>query len=565
MTKKRLVKKAVAFVAATMMLVGMVIPAMADTTYANSGTITVHKYAGNQEGILPNYTGSMIDPDHATHPLKNGYTALEGAEFTLYKVDSLDDVMDKLKEGETITDTEVVPGEPPSVKYTFSDASELTESTTLVDVDVTDADGQVIFGNSDLDDGVYVLVETDTPVGYNTAAPSIIRLPLTDNAGKHNYNIHVYPKNISNTNIVRKDIAGVSKPVSTGDSINFELKAKFLSDTVTSVGDLKDGSTYGEAFIKETFSDYFDYEETPGVKAYWLKPDGTIDTAAPLASGDVTYSTFPTGAGGNFTATLTEQGIDAAIAGNKVGFGLTLSAKYVGQASAADGDTANRIENTMHARITGANETPDPDDPGKEDKTFVPSISIKVDKDQKDGSALPGVTFAVSKVPVPSVNLDPAKDMSDYSGADQLLIAGEYVLDADGEPLIAVTDANGFVLFSNLNGYSNTTGATFYLKELATVAGYRLRIPAIEVNFKTQDEYKLSNAEWFDSSDNWLEGANVTETATIINYKLDEDDGEEPGFSLPLTGGAGTVAFTVAGILVMLGAAVLIVKRKKIA
>ena len=563
MTKKRLVKKVVALAAAAMMLVGMAIPAMADSTNANTGTITVHKYAGNQEGVKPNHTGEEIATGDATHPLNNGYTALKDAEFTLYKVTSLDGVMAKLKDGETIVKTEVVAGAPPSVKYTFSDADTLTEGTTLINTDTTSAAGQIQFGAGNLLDGVYVLVETDTPTGYNTAAPSIIRLPLTDSDGEHNYNVHVYPKNVSNTNIAKKDIDGVTKPVSNGDIIKFELKAKFLSDTVTGVNDLKDGAAYGSAKITETFSTYFDVEETPGVKAYWLTSDGKIDTTAPISSTNITISALPTGAGGSFSATLTNDGINTAIAGNKVGFGLTVSAKYVGQASAAAGDSANRIENTMHAKIVGANETPDPDDPGVEDKTYVPSISIKVDKDQSNGAALPGVVFAVSKIAVPRVNLEPGQALSAYNSTDRALIQADYVLDATGEPLEATTDANGFVLFSNLNGYDNLTGATFYLKELKTVAGYKLRVPAIEVNFKTQVQYKSDHAEWFDASDNWLEGANVTETATIINYKLDEPDGEEPGFSLPLTGGAGTIAFTVAGILVMLGAAVLIVRKRK--
>ena len=567
MTKKRLVKKVVALVATAMMLVGMVIPAMASgVTYADKGTITVHKYAGNQEGVLPNTTGTEIDPSDNAHPLKNGYTALPGAEFTLYKVTSLTGVMAKLKTGVTITSTVVVPGAPPSVKYTFSNGDEITEITSAIGTDTTaDPSGQVVFGNANLADGVYVLVETATPTGYNAAAPSIIRLPLTDKDGEYNYDIHVYPKNVSNTNIVKKDIAGVRKPVTKDDVINFELKAKFLSATVNGVGDLRNGAVYGSAVITETFSAYFDLEETPGVKAYWLDTAGEIDTTAPIAAAHVTISTLPTGAGGSFTATLTTLGIDQAITSNKAGFGLTLSAKYIGAPSAATGDTASRIENTMNAKILGAGESdPDPGNPGTEDKTFVPSISIKVDKDQSNGSPLPGVTFALAKVAVPRVNLEAGKALATYSTGDITMIEADYVLNAAGEPLIAVTNTNGFVLFSNLDGYSNSAGATFYLKELATVAGYRLRVPSIEVNFKTQTQYKADHAEWFDASDNWLEGANVTETATVVNYKLEEPGGgEEPGFSLPLTGGAGTIAFTVAGIVLMLGAAVLIVRKKK--
>ena len=566
MTKKRIAKRFMALVATAMLMVGMVIPAMASSvTYANTGTITVHKYSGNQEGVIPNNTGSMLDPDDADHPLKNGYKALEGAEFTLYKVDNLDDVMAKLRDNKTITSTAVVPGEPPSVKYTFSDGSEITEVTSEIDSGVTTAAGLIQFGAGDLLDGVYVLVETDTPEDHYTAAPSIIRLPLTNEDGEYNYDVHVYPKNVINSEPAKKDIVGVTKPVSTNDVIRFELKAKFLSDTVKNVKDLRAGEgpyTYGAASITETFNTYFALEASPAVGVYWLDADGNITTSA-LATTDYTISTLPTGAGGSFTVTLKEEGIDAAIDGNKVGFGVTLSAKYVGGSSVDKGDTANRITNPMRAYVEAAT-----DGPGggttTTDTAYVPSIAIKVVNEKSNNDPLPGVTFALATVPVPRVNLEPGKPLASYTTTEQGWIEEDYVIGANGEPLVEVTDGNGLILYSNLNGYDNDEGATFYLKQLETVPGFKLRIPAIEVKFKDKDGYEADHSDWFDASGNWLEGAYVLETVTVINYELDEEGGgEEPGFSLPLTGGAGTVIFTVAGILVMLGAAVLIVRKRK--
>ena len=566
MTKKRLMNKVVALAAMATMLLSMAMPAMAAPTLADTGTITVHKYAGHRGGVIENTTGEELGAGDTNHPLNNGFTALPGAEFTLYKVDDLDGVMDKLRDGETITATEVVAGDPPSVKYTFSDGDVLTESTTAVADDITDTDGKIVFGNDDLEDGVYVLVETDTPTGYRTAAPSIIRLPLTNSTGDYNYNVHVYPKNIDDTNIAKKDVEGVLKPVSKNDVINFELKAKFLSDTVSSVDDLRNDEVspaeYGVARITETFSAYFQADTGIGAAAFWLKADGTIDPLAPIAASDITIGALPAAAGGSFSATLTDAGIDTAIAGGKIGFGITVSAKYLGDASADTGADPDRLTNKMTSYIEGAKDGPGGGEE-EEDETYVPSISIKVNKEQSDGSPLEDVVFALATVAVPRVNLVPGQALSAYEPGEITLIEAEYVLGADGEPLMATTDSDGNVLFSNLNGYDNDTGATFYLKELKTVDGYKLRVPAIEVNFKNKAGY-ASRTEWFDGAGNWAEGANVVETATIVNYKLEEPGGgEEPGFNLPLTGGAGTIAFTVAGILVMLGAAVLIVKKKK--
>ena len=566
MTKKRLVKRVVALAATAMMMVGMFVPAMAspDPSRANTGTITVHKYAGAEESSVSNLTGKELETTDADHPLNNNYTALEGAEFTLYKVSNLDPVMAKLRAGETITASVVLPGATPSVRYTFSDSSVLTQGTTLINTAITSSLGVIKFGNNNLLDGVYVLVETETPEGYATATPSIVRLPLTDEDGQYNYDVHVYPKNVINTDIAVKDIVGVQRPVSVNDIVGFELKAKFLSDTVKTADDLRDGTTYGAARIMESFYTYWSLQNTPNpVRAYWLAADGTIDTTAPLTSTDITYTTLPyNGTGGSFTASLTTTGIDSAIAGGKVGFGITFTAKYLGGASVAQGETANRPKNNMTAHIRAASEAPGggTDTPAT---VHAPAIAIKVVNVTSSSAPLPGVTFALAKVPVPRIDLVPGQPLSAYSSADQAIIRADYVIGEDGEPLVEVTGTDGLILFSNLPDYSNTTGATFYLKQLETVGGYKLRIPSIQVNFKDRAGYKADHPEWFDSADGWKEGAYVLETVTVKNYGLNEEGGEEPGFSLPLTGGAGTIAFTVAGIIVMLGAALLIVRKHK--
>ena len=566
MTKKKLITKVVAFATAAMMLVGMAIPAMAGTN-PNTGDITVHKYAGLVGSSVANNTGTELNTGDANHPLNNNYTALGGAGFTLYKVDDLTAVMAKLKAGATITSTVVVPGTEPEVKYTFSDSTTLTEETTVVGAEeTTTAAGIAKFGDNSLADGVYVLVETTTPTGYNTAAPSIIRLPLTDAAGKANYNVHVYPKNISDVDVVNKDVVGVTKPIEKDDIIAFELKAKFLSDTVNNVDDLRDGTDYGIARITETFNTYFTYQSSPGVKVYWLDSAGEIDTTAPIATSDYEITAVPTGAGGSFSVTLKPAAIDIAIGtssatDNKVGFGITVSAKYTGGASAAQGGTPSRAENTMSALILEANG--DPTTPPVDNKTYAPAIAIKVAKTKSDDSALANVTFALAKTATPAINLEANKmSPSDY-GADAATVTANYYIGADGNILMAKTDTSGFLVFSNLTGYNDTNGATFYLKEVETATGFQLKSSTIEVKFQKKSDYATAHPTWVDGSGNWTENANILETANIKNYRLDEKDPTEPGFSLPLTGGAGTIAFTVAGIVLMLGAALLIVRKRK--
>ena len=63
-------------------------------------------------------------------------------------------------------------------------------------------------------------------------------------------------------------------------------------------------------------------------------------------------------------------------------------------------------------------------------------FTFKVNKTADDtGLALKGVTFAIYKVPVPSVNYDPNVT---YGAGD----LDDYLLDANGDPITAVTNAS---------------------------------------------------------------------------------------------------------------------------
>ena len=102
-----------------------------------------------------------------------------------------------------------------------------------------------------------------------------------------------------------------------------------------------------------------------------------------------------------------------------------------------------------------------------------------------------------------------------------------------------VVDSNGVL---NLQGLDL---GTYYLKEVKAPGGYNLLQNAVEIKLTDADK----NGKLDNGTDNVLTGIKV------VNSK---------GFNLPVTGGIGTVLFTVVGVVLMAsGVLLVLVYRKK--
>ena len=564
-------KRVVALVATAVMMVGMIIPATAAP--GPQGTITVHKYSGNRASVIDNHTGEKLTQAEVDSKITSaGYTPLKDARFQLFAADTaeLTKVTDALRNdpeieitGHTIDNS----GATPKIIFTTSHhGTEFVVPTTAFRSEgTTGPDGVAKFGNGDIPNGYYVLKETFTPTGYAGAAPSLIQLPLTNAQGEFNYDVHVYPKNVSTANLVKKDMADVAKPVVNGTTLDFDLKLQFKNKetnplfAVGGVAALKAGTDYGTARITDILSDSLEYV-AGSLKVYWLdEATEELDIAGGEISGTF-YEADYTKAG-EIKIELTKAGIDEAIDENKLGFGVALKAKYVG--SPVAGQVDQKISNMMIGLVRPAGWDPDapvdpsnPEPPEVVDEVFAPSLSIKVNKrDGESKELMEGVTFALAKTAVPA-HYDPRLS---YAPGD----LDDYVLDADGKPITGMTNNDGSVFFSRLEGYNEAEGNKFYLKEIETADGYRLKLNTIEVKFDNKAYYQAKQPKWFNGND-WKQNVEILATANVDNYRLDgPQDPDELGFSLPLTGGAGTIMFTIIGATVMLGAAMLIIKRKK--
>ena len=560
MTKVRITKKLVAMVMTILLLAAMVMPVAAQP---NTGSITIHKLRGASIGnAQPNMTGEQL----SSNDIPAGYEALEGAVFTLYRlpVDQITAMTTAVSTANTGFGSHVITLDTttgiPSVRFNFLNGNNqnITAEATPIGERTTNGAGLATFA-APLSDGFYVLVETEAPDGVQAGSPSLIRLPLTKADGTFNYDVHVYPKNISTEGTAVKTINGIDTgAIQNGSVVDFELRGSLNSATVSSADDLRDGTTYGIAQITDIFDATFQYNND--VEVFWLNNAGAITgTALATEYYTITEDSAIANPGGRLTIKLSNHAIDHAITNNITGFGLRLTATYVGNAG-VDQTTAR---NNMSLLVVAANaDMHPPIDTG----VNAPLLNILVNKETSaatGSAALQGVTFAVSKVAVPRVNYAVGSVEGDYTSTQWNHIQADYVIGANGLPITGVTNTDGELEFTNLEGYSDADGITYYLKEIATVADYQLKAETIAVIFLPKADYQPLRSEWFDDDDEWKPNTIITEEVTVVNYKLEENDADSPGFRLPLTGGAGTVAFTAGGILLMLGAVVIYLNGKR--
>lgn len=200
--------------------------------------------------------------------------------------------------------------------------------------------------------------------------------------------------------------------------------------------------------------------------------------------------------------------------------------------------------------------------PGKdsiEDSAVVYTFKLQILKkaEKADGTPLQDVEFdlykEVSKETINAITGAKAKNVG--------LDSEKYWLKINTDPL--KTDENGEVSQSGL------ANGTYYLVETKTNKNYNLLKEPVKVELnivyttttktewvtdengvKTLVKKEITKTEFKEGSDT----STGTHTETIINKK---------GFTLPITGGMGTVLFSIAGFALMAGAAFVLLKGRR--
>lgn len=386
--------------------------------------------------------------------------------------------------------------------------------------------------NITTDFGFYAILQTGAPVnGYIASAPMLACLPMQD---------PTTDKWLSTFTIVPKDdTISITKQVkATGD-------ANLLDETITNIGDtvtyeiIAELPEYGTDIVNAGIT----YTLTDTL------PDGvTIDDATLKVQiekkGEAIFAdtTYASASYDDVTRKITLTVNDYKNDINKVYDKIKITYNAVLNKDAVIESTGNTNTATLtYSSKVGANETATAD-------AKVYTLGLDVTKiDKNGGAALAGAEFEVYTNSAGTGDPIQFVAVTDPDGIQRYRIATQAEIDDVGvtkTTKITVTDSGTYKGMLKLDGLNDTT---YYLKETKAPTGYNIPKDLFEIEVKPDNtnDYNAEGALQFD-----------------INRLLKKIE-NSTGIDLPVTGGIGTIIFTVIGLLLMAGAAYFLFFSKK--
>jgi len=524
-----------------MLFTMMVVPAMATGTGPlppDEGTLVIHKYLGDT---------TTLDHDGTVQDVPSDRIPVNGVAFDIYQV--------------TLTGNATPPAGP---NYSYRiESGRLVVNDGTVDLTTTYAVVAVptnphmttthtTYGPGtielvDLDQGVYLVIENTTASNPVTVGPApdydttpatittpcksfLVAVPMTNPDGDGwMETVHVYPKNESMS--VEKSIDDPPTfAVQVGDVLDYII-------TVTVPADVADGQGF---LILDNLDAAFTLN-TSSVKVYARPvsgPDEELINNVPPAViyYIVTYDT--SGTNNQLKVELTTFGMADLEGFDKVvvTFSVTVNDKLYDKIDS--GDDINIIGNEASVDFwVDPTDHFTPNTNGGGPEVYTAGIRLAKINDATPGVALTGAKFKISD------SQDNARDgkfirkdadgvlhAPDTTGWDALTAADDYEL---------AVNASGIVYFMGLLDYTGPENApvpqTYWFVETQAPDGYNLLANPFSVTFSSASD--TTHVQRFD----------------VVN---------STGFTLPSTGGIGTIIFTVAGI-VLIGTAVIVALSRK--
>lgn len=230
--------------------------------------------------------------------------------------------------------------------------------------------------------------------------------------------------------------------------------------------------------------------------------------------------------------------------------------------------------NSNNAKLTYTNKINSDNTPGTttntiEDSAVMYSFGIKVVKTAEDGNTpLLGVVFDLYREAKTGETSIVDAETVKKAGLDS---TKSWILVKSG----LTTNASGIIDTSDSNNATNYThglaNGDYYLVETKTVKGYNLLTKPVEVKLNVTATTTWQKTNVYDASGNLVKHGTVTST-TFTNANGDATKPElavakvinRKGFTLPVTGGFGTLLFSGIGVLLVLaGVGVLFSLKKK--
>lgn len=538
---KKLWKKLVAVTTAVMMAVTL-LPAMANASTASDNATIKDNFDLKQEGSITIHKTSQDEND-----------PLEGAGFTLYKLVSFKEengiivvderksiTNDALKGNINLLDFKTIlaasiPGDAASAK----DEYESNDKVEKIIEKKTDKNGDTTF--SGLKPAIYLAVESTVPTVTGKqlfeSKPFLVSIPYTagqdeneniignptSQAGqKWIYDITATPKNNSaqgskkitkiNNKDKTPDTAG-NVTTNVGDIVSYRIEATSPAYSNTTDKD-KIGFEIKDKLTNLEFVD-------KSIEAYIVK-DAKDDLISPSD-----YTITPASDGYTFCVKFKEDWIKKH-PNTKVA--ITYSAKVT--EAAKIGSDANTNEATIIF-----NNDPTSNSYKIPDVPKVYTYGLELTKQGKN-EVLSDVVFELYK---------------DEVTAENKVTESKFGAETNGT---FKTNPEGKITIKGL------AAGTYYLKEIKTTSGYTLLANPVKIMItETPDVATKKTVATCTVDDKKTEKKQLEEDSGNFYYTFSVQN--DKGFNLPATGGMGTYIFTIAGLVIMAGAAFLLITSKK--
>lgn len=487
---------------AVLMVLGLALPAMAAGALPpEAGNLYIHKYV-MEDGRTP---GAPNDGTQIPSPA--GAVPLNGIAFNLYRVDT----------GEAPAAGMAYRLDGPDLEaYDASGALAATYPVVPAAAPrvTTAGDGSAMAAG--LPQGFYLVVEDlagsrpvsaldGTAVVVGTAcAPFVVAVPMTSPAGDGWLeDVHVYPKNEA-LGIEKEAGVADGDAIAVGDTVPYTITSTVPQDIAAS-------KRYD---VTDVLDPALTFDE--GSVTVTARPGGTVlDEGADYT---VTHT------GGALTVSLTAAG-RARLAGHakaEVSFTTTVNDGILSK----EGYTVGNEASVGFTNEDGEDYEADTGGEGPE----VHTAAINITKVDQSGAPLDGAAFKV------------ASSKENAEAGRFLRIDGDNVVYDTGDDGYAALDdyevsPDNKAAFMGLKDSVDGAWQAYWVVEAKAPAGYNLLDRPIQVAFDGTE-------------------AGFTYELTVQNSQ---------GFTLPKTGGTGTIVFTVIGIALLGGAVIVAASRKRTA
>ena len=509
MSKRISPKKILVALIAALMALMFVMPATADELPPDYGNLHIHKFIGGPTG--GHNDGTFLNTSGWT-----GVVAVNGVQFDIYLVDTTGGVPEagKVYSLDTAGANLVV---------AESDGTATGDTYPVTSVTSVTTAGTGVASAMNLEQGLYLVIENvaastsikDAVTGEkmdisSTTAPFLVYVPMTDPTGEEwMEDVHVYPKN--EEFLIEKEVTG-GDTVKVGETKTYTIKVSIPADIETS-----------KLF---NVTDVLDPALDINVPSVTVETKPT-DKGLTQAAGDYTVS-YNSGMR-TLLVTFTETG-RVKLSGSThvwISYDVVVNETVLTYLD-------NVVGNSAIVNFTNKDGTEFTGGPGIIE---IHTAAIKVIKVDGNNAPLNGSKFKIASSLANAENkrflrMDPANQkLYDYEASNP---TGSYwaTLGATADYEIAPTnDAR----FTGLADKVGNAFQTYYIVETQAPGGYNMLTTPIRVTF----------------------------TGSEIDYTYVVTVENSTGFTLPITGGMGTIIFTVAGIALLGTAVIVAITRKR--